>query len=256
MMGGTLQVQSTVGEGTRFWFEAPFPISRVNQSGMMKKPSTGITGYGGPVRSILVVEDQPENRRLMVDLLTPLGFTLHLAETGGEGVRSAIQHSPDLILMDLLLPDISGIEAVRQIRETPALATTPVIAVSASHLDKGPDWIHQRGFQAFLPKPVDLDGLLSALKIHLGLTWQIADNGPPSPSPTVGMVTPDTGILEEIARMAKSGYMFKVIETAETLKADDPRYAPFAGRLIELAETFDAAPVIGFLQGKGDPQIP
>lgn len=112
---------------------------------------------------------------------------------------------------------------------------------------KGPDWVRQRGFQAFLPKPVDLDRLLSALKTHLGLTWQIADDGPPSP--TVGMVAPDKGIIEEIARMAESGYMFKVIETAETLKAGDPRYAPFAGRLIELAESFDAALVIRFLQG-------
>src|SRR6185436_4586550 len=80
---------------------------------------------------ILVVEDHEDNRRILRDLLTNVGFELIEAVTGPEGVEMAKVHCPDLILMDLQLPGIDGYEAVRRIKAEPALSSVPIIAVTS-----------------------------------------------------------------------------------------------------------------------------
>jgi two-component system, cell cycle response regulator DivK len=106
--------------------------------------------------TILIVEDHEKNMKLVRDILRYDGHATLEAATGTEGVRLAFEHRPDLVLMDIHLPDIDGIEALRRIRENAALDAVPVIAVSASVMPDDQQRIVASGFDAFVTKPLDL----------------------------------------------------------------------------------------------------
>jgi two-component system cell cycle response regulator DivK len=106
--------------------------------------------------TILIVEDHEKNMKLVRDILRHAGHATLEAATGIEGVRLAVEQRPDLVLMDIQLPDIDGIEALRRIRANPALDAVPVIAVSASVMPDDQQKIVGSGFDAFVTKPIDL----------------------------------------------------------------------------------------------------
>jgi two-component system cell cycle response regulator DivK len=108
------------------------------------------------VSTILIVEDNEKNMKLVRDILRHKGHATLEAVTGEEGVRLALAHRPELILMDIQLPDIDGIEALRQIRAERALDATPVVAVSASVMPDDQQKIVTSGFDAFVTKPINL----------------------------------------------------------------------------------------------------
>ena len=108
------------------------------------------------MKTILVVEDDEKNRKLVRDLLRHHGYETLEAGDGLGGVRLAIEHRPDLVLMDIQLPDIDGIEALRRIRGETALDAVPVVAMSASVMPGDQQRIIASGFDAFVTKPIDL----------------------------------------------------------------------------------------------------
>ena len=114
--------------------------------------------------TILIVEDNDKNMKLVRDIVQHKGHATLEARTGEEGVQLAIEGVPDLILMDIQLPDIDGIEALRRIRAQPALDAVPVIAVSASVMPDDQRQIVGSGFDAFLPKPISLKPFVATVE--------------------------------------------------------------------------------------------
>ena len=106
--------------------------------------------------TILIVEDNEKNMKLVRDILRHKQYTTLEAVNGLDGVRIARESRPDLVLMDIQLPDIDGIAALRQIRAQPNLDATPVIAVSASVMPDEQQKVVSSGFDAFITKPIDL----------------------------------------------------------------------------------------------------
>jgi two-component system cell cycle response regulator DivK len=119
------------------------------------------------MKTILIVEDNEKNMKLVRDILRHNGHATIEAPTGGEGVRLASEKKPDLILMDIQLPDIDGIEALRRIREDAALDAVAVIAVSASVMPDDQQKIVTSGFDAFVTKPINLKQFLDTVKRFL-----------------------------------------------------------------------------------------
>lgn len=113
---------------------------------------------------ILVVEDNDKNRKLVRDVLTVRGYRLLEAVTGEDGVRLAREHRPDLVLMDIQLPGIDGIEALRQLRADPALVGTPVLAVTASAMTHDRQKILAAGFDGYQSKPISVRPFLEAVR--------------------------------------------------------------------------------------------
>ena len=106
--------------------------------------------------TILIVEDNEKNMKLVRDILQHQGHATLEAVTGRDGVELATTRLPDLILMDIQLPDIDGIQALREIRNVPALDAVPVVAVSASVMPDEQHKIVSSGFDAFITKPINL----------------------------------------------------------------------------------------------------
>ena len=113
---------------------------------------------------ILIVEDQPLNRKLVRDVLQARGYQTLESETGEEGVRLAREHRPALVLMDIQLPGINGIEALQRLRADAATASIPVIAVTASAMQQNRQQILEAGFDAYQPKPIDVKAFLLAVR--------------------------------------------------------------------------------------------
>ncbi len=116
---------------------------------------------------ILVIEDHEENRRLLRDLLTSLGYELIEAVTGEEGLILAETHVPDLILMDIQLPGIDGYEATRRIKANQALRHIPIIAVTSYALSGDDLKAREAGCDAYLSKPFDPIELLGKIREYL-----------------------------------------------------------------------------------------
>jgi two-component system, cell cycle response regulator DivK len=106
--------------------------------------------------TILIVEDNEKNMKLVRDILQHQGHATLEAATGRDGVRLALAQRPDLVLMDIQLPDIDGIAALREIRKEPSLDAMPVLAVSASVMPDEQQKIVTSGFDAFITKPINL----------------------------------------------------------------------------------------------------
>ncbi len=212
-MGDRIQVRSTPGAGSTFFFEAAFPILEASVPGQAAA-SPAITGYAGARRRILVVDDRPENRLVLLDLLEPLGFEICLAEDGQEGVALAEQLRPDLILMDLIMPVMMGFEAVAIIRQLPELATVPIIAVSASVLELDRDQCRRVGCDDILAKPVEADKVFAMLQHYLRLEWAYEAPAPPGldaqerhEAPIGELIPPPRAELESIYELARFGDM-------------------------------------------------
>ena len=169
LMGGTIGVESTAGTGSLFWFElssAPEPRLEMDAA----QPSAPPPGQAmqGALRTLLYVEDNPANLKLVEQLIARRPDLRLLSATDGSlGVALARTHLPDVILMDINLAGISGIEALKRLREDPTTAQIPVVALSANAMPRDIEKGLQAGFFRYLTKPIRvvefLDTLQSAL---------------------------------------------------------------------------------------------
>ena len=114
--------------------------------------------------TVLIVEDNEKNMKLARDVLQAKGYQTLEAVTGEEGVKLAREKKPDLVLMDIQLPGINGIEAFKQIRADAKTARVPVVALTASVTPTDRSAINAAGFDAFVSKPINLKEFLDTVK--------------------------------------------------------------------------------------------
>jgi two-component system, cell cycle response regulator DivK len=114
--------------------------------------------------TILIVEDNEKNLKLVRDVLQVKGYQTLDAGTGEDGIRLAAERRPDLVLMDIQLPGMNGIEALHALRAEPATAGIPVIALTASVMQQDRQQIMSAGFDAFIEKPINLREFLDTVQ--------------------------------------------------------------------------------------------
>jgi PAS domain S-box-containing protein len=170
MMGGLIGVESTVGLGSVFWFE-------LNSTAEPQLETDGVqhaamaqasVPHGGPHRTLLYVEDNPANLKLIEQLIARRP-DIHMlsAREGNLGIQLARANRPDVILMDINLPGISGIEALKILREDPSTAHIPVIALSANAMPRDVEKGLQAGFFRYLTKPIKVNEFMDTLEVAL-----------------------------------------------------------------------------------------
>ena len=250
LMGGTIQVTSVAGQGSTFWFAAAFPAAEVTTSEQMVKPGK-IVGYAAdrPLK-LLVVDDKPDIRGMLRDFLTPLGFEVTLAEDGRDAVNNAQSSAPDGILMDLMMPVMSGFEATRILRQQPEFQQTPIIAMSASVFDMDQEQSHAAGCDAFLPKPIDAEKLFDILARLLPIVWRYADAPVAAEFDATDdeIVPPPRDDLEALCELAMLGKVFEAQSYVERLETQDARYRPFARKICDWARAFEDKEISAFVR--------
>jgi signal transduction histidine kinase/ActR/RegA family two-component response regulator len=172
LMGGDVQVRSQPGTGSVFWFELTLPLADTPSAQPSARPA--VQGYDGPARRIVVADDVPANRLMLCEMLRRLGFDVHEAADGQEALEQVRCLQPDLLLMDVRMPKLDGLEATVQLRQDAATRALPVVLVSAnaSAADRAKGLA--AGAVDFLAKPVDHEQLLAVLAAQLHLAWRRA----------------------------------------------------------------------------------
>lgn len=252
-MGSEIHVESEMGKGSSFWFE----VDLLPASDWTIEDVTGdrkILGYQGKKRKILVIDDRHENRLVAINMLEPLGFQLAEADNGQAGLDAAIQMQPDLIVTDIHMPIMDGLEMTRHLRQLPDFATTPIIASPATLSQVDIQESLDAGCNSFFPKPIEFTGLLNQLQQHLELQWiyeeveanviQVTDNK----SHAVNMVMPPAEELVVLYTAAQGGFMSDIHQEANRLKQLAPEYIVFANRVLELSQQFDEESIIRLVE--------
>lgn len=156
LMQGEIGVESIEGEGSVFWFELPL-AERQRDTEAEGQPDAADIAIQGSLQQVLYIEDNPANQRLMIDLFEDLGgCELTCVASAEEGIERACSERPDLILMDIDLPGMSGFQAQQILQRNPLTAEVPVLAVSASASTRDIRRAREAGFVDYLTKPLDL----------------------------------------------------------------------------------------------------
>ncbi len=190
LLGGAIHVESEVGRGSAFWFEIPAEMAEATGA---EKPGeqrqvTGVRG-DGVQRRMLVVDDNAENRDVLVQFLSGLGFEVACANDGALGVAEWARFAPDLIWMDLRMPVMDGQEACRTICQQAREGGKPapkVVAISASSLDGGRASGEQSGFSAYVGKPFREAELYAIMRELLKIEFVYAESEEPARNVNAG----------------------------------------------------------------------
>lgn len=249
LMGSEIRVESSVGQGSTFWFE--LDVQAVVEGVATAAPQSVVTGYQGPRRKVLVVDDVAENRAVLIDMLGPLGFVMAEAVNGQEGLEQAEAVRPDLILMDVVMPKMDGLEAMRRLRELPEFKGIPIIAISASASGRDEASSLAAGANAFFPKPIDLNRLLAQIGALLKLEWiDVLQAAPHAPQWTEQgrLAVPPAQEMEILHYLARLGNMQEILRRAEYLSGLDERYRPFADQLSLLAKGYRSKAILSLVE--------
>ena len=242
IMGGEISVRSTLGEGTTFVAKLSLPQVTTHDATHVSTRRRA-RSYAGPRRTILLADDDPAHLELLKNVLRPLDFILLPAHDGRSSLELAAHHLPDLALLDISLPDMTGWDVVRQLRAGAETERRPKIAmVSANAYEYSPGGgpLHD----AFLIKPIDIDLLIECVGSLLRLEW-IYDTpalepaaepaGNPLDQPPQQCLH-HIGALYELGRI---GHVRGIEAKLREMEAEHPANGPFAAQLRGYISNFD-----------------
>ncbi|WP_141698846.1 ATP-binding protein, partial [Candidatus Marithrix sp. Canyon 246] len=244
LMGGTLQVTSELGKGSSFWFDLNLPKVK-DFTAIANVETRKIKGIKSETPLILIVDDKPDNRQLLIDILAPIGFEIIEASNGVEGLTKAIEYQPKLIITDLMMPEMDGFEMTREIRQL--FSNTIIIASSARVFEEDHQSSLKAGCNAFLPKPIKVERLFEYLQRYLSVEW-IYEDVVSSTVSTAPLILPSQEIIENLFELAMSGDVRTIKEQVANLAQQDQKFEPFATELNQFIKRFEVNKMCDFLE--------
>ncbi|MDM8526826.1 response regulator [Anaerolineales bacterium HSG24] len=247
LLGGELHVKSRLGEGSTFWFDL-----NLDEVDTWREVQTveeqNIIGFEGEKRKILVVDDVFHNQGVLVNILEPLGFDVITANDGREGLSKAIEFQPDLVLMDLVMPIMDGVESTQLVKKN--LPNTKVIIVSARSSQALADVQKRVGGDDYLQKPIRMVELFSKLQIHLNLTWiheKEEEHYNLKSDEKADIIPPPITELIPLLESAQLSDFMEIETQLIQIEAMGKKYKPFVARVQEFVELFDADDICEFV---------
>jgi len=273
LMGGEITAESQVGKGAVFRFDIQTSLVAADELQTLvaadvqtTKPLRQVIGLeaGQPNYRILLVEDKPENRQLMVELLTSVGFEVREAINGQEGVELWKSWSPHLIWMDMRMPVMDGFEATRQIKSAGSLAP-PVIALTGSAFEEERTTVLSQGCDDYVRKPFRAEVIFEKMAEHLGVRYLYDAVPLPGGEQENSLFSPQQPIhkqeeLRQALAKMPSDWLEQLHQAAIKVNAKQVHYwieqmpkanAPLANALVELVDNFCFEEIVTFTQLQG-----
>jgi CHASE2 domain-containing sensor protein/CheY-like chemotaxis protein/nitrogen-specific signal transduction histidine kinase len=256
LMGSTIQVESTLGVGSKFWLDIDLLLASdwVNLATVV--PEQKIIGINNKKPKLLIVDDQWENRSLVIQLLESIGFLCFEAINGQEALDKLVGIHPDLIFTDIKMPVMDGLEMIHTIRNSFKLQNLPIIASSASVFDVDRYRSLQAGANDFLPKPIQIDDLLKLIEKYLQLEWiyeattskaQISLDSASAVTKRE-LISPPAAELNKLLDFAMRGNIQEIEILLDELEKLDEKYLPFTTKVHQLADNFQIKNIREFIK--------
>jgi len=219
LMGGDLSLDSEYGKGTTFTLSIMLPV--VHKPKSLAATPKKIKGYSGKKKSILIVDDEPTHRTLIVDYLTPLGFNVIEAHNAEFALQVAEEFPIDLFLLDVHMPVINGWELATQLRDIDIGA--PIIMLSGNAIEDHREEMSSHLHNAYMIKPIRLNSLLEKIGANLNIDWTYNDKSGQEQSEVVqefstGSKLPTLADMDELISIAKIGYLNGVLEKLDEME--------------------------------------
>ncbi|PCJ99229.1 MAG: hybrid sensor histidine kinase/response regulator [Alteromonadaceae bacterium] len=237
LMGGELKVESTFGSGT--CFTVMLMLSSVDRPREAVVSVQNIVAYEGSRKTIVIVDDEPVHRQLLIDILHPLGFTLYAVSDGQSCLSLRALHQADLFLLDMNMPGMNGMHLAEALRDREI--KTPVVILSADAIE------HHRGFHEssahddYLVKPISNQRLLEKIAENLSIQW-LLDESKESEPELIGVtelaaaVLPDEPLLHELLAYSQIGYKrgaMQILDKIRLLSLLDDQMQAYLTSLVE-----------------------
>jgi signal transduction histidine kinase/CheY-like chemotaxis protein len=241
IMGGEILVRSTPGSGTTFVVR--LLLSRTSH-GIEENPvpEQPVSGYAGRRRRILLADDDPAHLGLLQTLLEPLGFEVDAARDGATCLERAAAKTPDLAVLDISMPDMTGWEVAMRLRACAGVPGIKVLMISANAHEYTPGGGDgNRPHDGFLVKPIDVGLFLDSVASLLGLEWLRDPQPRPSErAPIEGEAPPGCeGHLRDLYALGRIGHVRGIEAKLNQLEAESPAHGPLAAHLRGLIANFD-----------------
>ena len=230
-MGGDIIVSSEPGKGSTFRFTITAKRGSIDSVRKLKTAPAviGLDSSHSPPR-ILVVDDKPTNRDLLAQLLRRTGFKVKKAVDGEQAVTLCHTWRPHLVMMDIRMPNMDGVEATRQIKSDDTTKDIIIIAVSASALEEERVSVLKKGADAFIRKPYKENVILEVLKNHLHISYRYADERPDESSLTTklsveAIAALPMDLIKKMHTATEGGYHQELLELINAVEKIDPQTA-------------------------------
>jgi CheY-like chemotaxis protein len=251
LMGGKLSLESAPGHGTRFSFTLELPIaeSAPEETGDARHQPL-VLAPGQRVRA-LVVDDVEDNREVLSGLLTQAGVDVTTAENGAEALQAVAEESPDIIFMDIRMPVMDGLTAVRRLREQWRKQPIVCIAITASGLLRQKSYYLAAGFDDFIGKPFIFEAICECIAKHLGVELQRQVSSQPSTGEAVeqGNLQLPEPMRQRLLVAARINAVTEIEAVIAELEALDPRLRVFAEHVKTLLESYDTDGIVALVDG-------
>ncbi|MEG3938311.1 PAS domain S-box protein [Microcoleus sp. S36b_A3] len=250
LMGSEIRVNSILGKGSTFWLDVELPAAKRYLEVSPLRDKHWLVGFVGNKRKVLILEENQLNRDLLCRLLGRLGFEIAEAGNGQECLYKAVEFHPDLILMDLRMPVMDGLETASRLRQLPELKDVILIAMSASVFESVQQEIILSRCDDFLPKPIEANHFLEQLRLHLGLEWiyeassgnkkrKTSSLSPVSDFPVYSaLLAAASESVAKLLKLAAMGDIEDFFQETANLEILEPRLVPFVTNLRQLAKGF------------------
>ena len=256
LMEGDITLTSQVGEGSVFVIRLPLKEGEAQAVEGKDQPRHVLRLQPGqPICRVLIADDIEDNRHLLAELLTPVGFEVRLVANGAEAIHEFEHWHPHLILMDFRMPVMDGYEAIRQIRSFPASTQTKIIVVTASVLDENRQDLMAIGADDFISKPFRETELFQKIHHHVGVEFLYADQTDVTSDEDVLEITPDLmagwpqDIIAPLREAVITADLDRLLTIIQDLEFRDP---DIARTLRRLAENFQYQTLLDLLCTESD----
>jgi CheY-like chemotaxis protein len=250
MMGSELKLESTAGAGSLFWFDVTLPITHVQPASSDR--ARDCSGYRGTRKTVLVVDDITANREVMVAMLAELGFVVEQAPDARSGITQALDNPPDLVLMDIRMPGMDGLEAICVLRGNQRFDAVPIMAVSSGISAENQARALEAGACSFLPKPLDRAELVRLVGEALAVDWIVEEEAPAAQEQAMLHPRPDE--LAALHAAAMAGNMRQVRAEADKLASGQAAYRPFADAVTTMARAFQSQALLALIESAMEQQ--
>ena len=246
IMGGELSMETACGRGSTFKVKLMLP--HVANARPPAAATATVIGYLGRRRTVLVVDDDADQRNLMRETLEPLGFTVLAACDGASALELAAEQTPDLVLLDVSMPGLTGWEVARRLRES--LPEVRIIMMSAN-VSEGAEAGRAPDHDGAMPKPIDLQALIGRAESLLRLTLVTDANAasqPPDAGRDAAPRLPSARHVEELTRLGEMGYVSGIEAKLLELETADLGSGPFVTAAREKIRAFDLRGYMAMLE--------